>query len=158
MRMLRLSLRGDWGSEDYDPNQQEQLAREEFAAFSYTDKKGRYRWFPNWCNKSVAALAEQSSRPMRLAQYKVLYAMGSRMSHAGPAAVFPTIDLNGVPGDPARHQVQVHGEHLRLAASFGTIFLGEIFTMLSDRIPTFDQAWMSGVVVASSRGILAGDA
>lgn len=58
--------------------------------------------------------------------------MGSRMSHSGPAAVFPTIDLNGVPSDPERQQAEVQEEHLRLAASFSTMFLGEIFTILSD--------------------------
>ncbi|MFI5365588.1 MAG: DUF5677 domain-containing protein, partial [Candidatus Binatia bacterium] len=143
----------------HDVAEVDRRAKEEFAAFAFTDRKGRHRWFANWCNKTVAALAEQSSNPMRTAQYRVLYAKGSQIVHAGPSSVFPAIYPDGVPPDIATavgHQRDVEEEHLRLAASFSSVFLDEIFGMLFDRLPTFSPSWLPEVVAKYCEEIMAG--
>lgn len=155
MQLLRRSLHPDRANVDDDLAQDYDLALKEFSLFGFKDKKGRHRWFQNWCNTPVAVLAGRSSNRMRIGQYRVLYAMCSRMSHSGPAAVFPAIGVNGLPTDVALHQEQTQLEHLCVAASFASVFLSETVAMVSDRIPTFSPSWMSDVVAPACRRMLA---
>jgi hypothetical protein len=77
---------------------------------------------------------------MEGSQYRVLYAMGSRMSHSGPAAVVFGYRCERGTARCGLASRQVQREHLRVAASFASAFLDEIVTMLSDRIPTFSPS------------------
>lgn len=156
--MYALHLRRYGGSSDQRIAEADRAAEDEFAGFSYTDRAGKHRWFQNWCAKSVAVMAEESSNAMRRAQYQFLYAKASRFVHGGSTAVFPAIYPEGHPPDVAAavaHYDDVREQNLRLAASFSSVFLAEIFGTLADRIPGFQPEWLTECVAPLSAEIMA---
>jgi hypothetical protein len=139
----------------------ERDARTIYPEFSYTDKKGKHRWVTSWCNKTVAKLAEESSNPKRVLQYRTLYAKGSRLVHASPSAIIATAYAVGTAPDLvaiARQREKIQAQQVRFAASFSSIFLGEIFTIFGHRIPGFEPAWAIGTVGRLVRTIILDDA
>jgi len=121
-------------------------ARKLFAPFSYTNKKKRKKWRENWCKKKVADLCNLSQNPMRMHQYRILYAKGSDFVHSSPAAVFSATHLDDESNWEKfiTHVDSAEKDGLRLVASFSTIFLGELLSLTGNRLPDYDPDWLIG--------------
>ena len=134
----------------------EESARRVFAPFAFFDKKGRPKWRVSWCSKNVAELCEASPNPMRPHQYRLLYSSGSDFAHATPTAALSTSQLYSSPEWEAflRDAAAAEDRGLRLVASFALVFLGEIFTLLGTRVPTYRPNWVADTLGAIIRRIL----
>lgn len=123
----------------------EKSARKFFSSFSFIDKKGHPKWRMSWCNKKVAQLSEASPNPMRRHQYRLLYSSGSDFAHASPLAALSTSQLyrsfeqERFLLDAAAREDQ----GLRMVAAFALIFLGEIFTLVGTRVPSYQPDWIA---------------
>ena len=159
MYIAHMTLKGE-NVDDTEVAAKDGDARETFSEFAYVDKRGKHRWRSSWCGKTVAQLAAESDNPARPMQYRILYALGSRMVHAGPSAVFPWIYPGGLPPNlevAVTHLWEVREEHLRLAAAFSSIFLGEIFLRSADVVPGLDLKWAGQLVPALAAQIIQGE-
>lgn len=131
-------------------------ARKDFAPFAFVDKNGRPKWRTSWCNKTVAKLCEASPNPMRPHQYRLLYSSGSDFAHASPLAALSTSQLyeSFEQEKYLRDAAAREDRGLRLVASFSLIFLGEIFTLVGARLPSYRPDWVSVTLGGIIRRIL----
>lgn len=133
----------------------EKAARKLFAPFAYTDKKGRPRWRTHWADKTVADLCDLSPNKIRPHQYRTLYAKGSAFTHSAPMAV-----LSAHHRDPGTWEEFLaasdaqEDRDLRLAASFATLFLGEILVLVGNQLPEFRREWVVEVLLPTVSSII----
>lgn len=116
------------------------MAEQLFATFRVKDKQKRVRWAKTWCGKNVFELAQASSQPIRVWQYKLLYSYGSAFAHATPLAVLSTFHRNA-PGtdwaEVATKQLQGNFISLRETASLLMTFTLELIMRVSPSLPKF---------------------
>jgi hypothetical protein len=83
------------------------------------DKKGN--WVSSWSGKNIRQLAEESERPIRIEQYRLLFSGWSEQTHASPGALISGIfgpvgedAMNQIVADDYREVIEVAGVSITL--------------------------------------------
>ena len=107
-------------------------------------KKSISGWKKSWCGSSVRQLAKNSTNPMRLPHYKIIYSFFSEFSHSGPLPVMSQILIGDTPEETQKlmngHESS-EKEHMSMVMTLSTTWLLEILMRGQALIPEYDVKW-----------------
>lgn len=110
----------------------------------FIDKRKDSEWNSSWCGKSVRRLAKDSGKPIRLAQYEILYSYFSEFSHSNPLATMTTVGLGDTPEETERliqNKEEVEKTSMIRVLTLTTTWLLEILFIGKSEIPTYEIKW-----------------
>lgn len=102
------------------------------------------KWKTSWCGKSVYKMANDSTSPMRIPQYKIIYSLFSDFSHSSPYSVMTTMDLDITPEETEKlfqSREDTEKRHMTLVLTLSTAWLLEILFICKSEIPLYDVNW-----------------
>lgn len=115
-----------------------------FAEFRTKGKKPK--WIRSWCGKNVFELAKDSTYPLRLAHYRVVYSLYSWLSHSSPYATMTAFSLTKEKAPCSAEELfqrleQSDKEHLRDVLTMTTTWFLELAFSARSVIPRYDVKW-----------------
>lgn len=110
----------------------------------FVDKRRTSEWSNSWCGKSVYKLTKDSGKPLRLAQYKLIYSYFSEFSHSNPLATMTTIDLSETTEEMEKlkqNKEEIERASMARVLTLSITWLLEILFIGKSEIPLFDIKW-----------------
>ncbi len=110
----------------------------------FVDKRRVLGWSNSWCGKSVYKLTKDSGKPIRLAQYKLIYSYFSEFSHSNPLATMTTIDLGKTTEEMEKfkqNKEEIERASMARVLTLSITWLLEILFIGKSEIPLFDIKW-----------------
>jgi len=110
----------------------------------FINKRKDLKWSSSWCGKSVRRLAKDSGKPIRLAQYELLYSYLSEFSHSNPLATMTTMDLGETSEETERlfqNKEEVEKTSMTRILALTITWLLEILLIGRTEIPLYDIKW-----------------
>jgi len=110
----------------------------------FVDTKRGQKWNQSWCGKTVRRLATDSGKPIRIAQYNLIYSYFSEFSHSSPFATMTTAGLGQTEEEIEKllkSKKILEKEGLARVLVLSTTWLLEILNIAKTEIPPYELAW-----------------